>query len=202
MPCRRLGVLAFVVALVCGLAGCSSGKSVSSRSIVTQVLTFHPFVSTGPAPGITIGLKTTGDCIGSIADGGRPDTYRCFLNNTEPGHGNIIDPCFKSPNGETYVLCFQSPWDHSALEVQPTSEATGNPLASDDPWALKLTNGRECTYVTGATLLIGKMRLNYGCTNGAQLWGNPDHSKSLWTIDYQANGSKSLVRVGIITAYS
>ena len=53
------------------------------------------------------------------------------------------------------------------------------------PWAVRTASGKWCAIFTGATGQIAGMRINYGCTGGGILIGNPHRSASVpWTIFY------------------
>jgi hypothetical protein len=148
-------------------------------------------------------FQTTARCENnSEADSSRSDAYRCFLNQNEPNGSNLADPCFSDPFGGSDLLCFQSPTNLSAVEVQPTTPvAVAASSPSAPPWALKLTNRQLCVYLTGATAALGSERLNYGCQDG-DVYGIPDRSQPLWRVSYQAKGSSQLITVGVAISYT
>ena len=64
---------------------------------------------------------------------------------------------------------------------------------------------QSCGFLSGATMAIGDLRLNYGCGSSGKLglWGDPDKSKPEWTImqgPYTAKLRSQLHRVAIAKA--
>jgi hypothetical protein len=64
-----------------------------------------------------------------------------------------------------------------------------------------LRGGIACGLSTGATGTIAGLRLNYGCSNGAWLLGDPKRSTPLWRILYLPSlKSAQATPVPILTA--
>jgi hypothetical protein len=217
---RRAWTVSAIIVLVAGVAVASFFGGRASRSAgptmtstaplvttttaVTQQMTLNPFSPRGLGPGVRVVFQTTASCEnGSEADSSRADAYRCFLTQSEPNGGNIADPCFSDPFGSLgYLLCFESPVDLNAVEVEPTNAiGVGQSTPDSPPWALKLTNGQFCVFITGATAALGNERLNYGCPKG-DVYGDPDRSQPQWTVSYQPNGSSQLVSVRVAISYT
>jgi hypothetical protein len=127
----------------------------------------------------------------SIADQGAvPEAHRCF------GHGKIYDPCFDYAYNE--LECIETPWDSVSVRVRIVKESwishkhvlparpRGTPALP--PWALELTNGDRCVFLTGATgVIAGNLRLNYRCKQGT-VYGEPDRSGPVWLVSYAPGG--------------
>lgn len=170
----------------------------------TQVVIFNPFVASGPGPGVVVTFHTTAGCSpGSEGDDSRENAYRCFFDHTAPNGDGIGDPCFTNPfDPSTPLLCFISPLDLHAVQVVPDSPLHANtPSPNAGPWFLQLTNGQSCLFAQGGTEVLDNMRLNYSCPQGV-VYGDPDHSTSVWSVMYQASGSNNLIQVGVRVAYS
>ncbi|WP_151758605.1 hypothetical protein [Dictyobacter vulcani] len=141
---------------------------------------------------------SSGDCWVTSLAVPRKDTWRCMVGNS------IYDPCFSSPEQKDYVLCDASPAaDTNGLKVTltdplPASTATGG---DDKPWVLHLANGAYCTFVTGATGLVGDERINYGCTNKAFIPGFPKQG-SVWTVQELFDGQKVPVTTTVLQAWT
>lgn len=97
----------------------------------------------------------------------RPDAFRCMLDDY------IYDPCFLN-NGGGFVVCPTNPYNSfkyfnasfdntsdSILDNRYTPEQYMKKIHY--PWYIKLYDGSECSFLTGATMLIGNMRMDYGC---------------------------------------
>lgn len=124
-----------------------------------------------------VAARGRGYCWTSSLASGEGDAYRCM-------QGNLIhDPCFAPAADATEVACFRDPW-HPVTLLRLT-----RPLPKHDPtvkevlpWAIETTDGRRCTFLTGATAPMGGERINYGCTDRSFLIGGPDRSRAVWTI--------------------
>lgn len=129
---------------------------------------------------LVIAQHYTGTCwVGSIANPGRSDAWRCVSSNL------ILDPCFQ--DGGNILACVISPWNHKASLIETTTPITKKPVTintkSAPPWALELEDGQVCTLLTGTTIVIGKDRINYTCTNDRySVIGDVDRSSSIWTV--------------------
>jgi hypothetical protein len=124
-----------------------------------------------------VGTRASGSCWTASLASGAADAWRCAAGNA------IHDPCFAaSPHAKT-VVCFLDPWHPvTILALTKPLPRHGPTLAQTLPWAIETTDGRRCTYLTGATAPMGAERINYGCTDHSYLIGSPNRSKPLWTI--------------------
>jgi hypothetical protein len=195
---RALGIGALV--LLVATAGCGGNKarSESTRSAPTtrpakqgsadrtSIHLYAPFNGDSVAAGIRIRRTTAGYCwTTSIADA-RGDAFRCSSGNY------IHDPCFANQTSFAhYVLCPLYAPDAKVLRINLTKQLPSNPASGDPtrypPWAVQTTSGRWCTIITGATGQIAGMRINYGCTGGGILIGNPRRNAMTWTIFFASS---------------
>jgi hypothetical protein len=90
--------------------------------------------------------------VGSVADAGRPDGWRCVAGNA------ILDPCFASPfalSGDTDMpVCAESRFTNEVVRLtltEPLPAEANPPDPTLPPWALELANGEQCTLRGGAT---------------------------------------------------
>lgn len=81
--------------------------------------------------------------------------------------------------------------------AEPVS--VGNPDAGQTPWALELANEDRCLFISGATITVQGMRLNYQCDNG-EAYGSPGGSEPK-EFFYQPQGSSELRRVDVATVW-
>ena len=80
--------------------------------------------------------------------------------------------------------------------IYPDPAVTSEPL----PWAFELANGEQCTLATGATAAFAGMRVNYFCSGGGSILGDPDRSLPIWAVTYLAEGAvaSELVEVAVV----
>jgi hypothetical protein len=87
--------------------------------------------------------------------------------------------------------------------------APGMPAISADPaepseplpWAFELADGEQCTLATGATAAFAGMRVNYFCTGGGAILGDPDRSLPVWAVTYLAEGALASELADIAVAW-
>jgi hypothetical protein len=180
----------------------------------TQILTYTPYVNDSARPGLVI--TATDSSTDSVVD----PTLNCTavahdlapLRCISPD-GPIYDPCF--PNvAASSCLFVASPSAIAAVRVllgpptpsqgqQPSvspSSAPGESIAN--PWALDLNDGTECAFEHGAEDNVGGLRPNYRCSDGRFVFGNPDESRSEWTVQLGASQSGPLTeRTGVTSAW-
>ena len=170
----------------------------SAAALETKTQRYTPFDGDGQ---IRVDLDVTersGECWVSSGILGRDDAWRCLTGNL------IRDPCFESPVETDVVVCARSPWDTSVIRLEASLDRDDFYSWSGGWWAFKLTNGKKCHYMTGATTAVNGHRLSYFCGKngkGPFLFGGPDRSSGLWRIRYAKSSSgKGMRRVGIRTA--
>ena len=93
----------------------------------------------------------------------RSDAYRCVSDNS------IMDPCFVDPVNFSVVACAAMTPYEDAEYFKVNSEGLPNlrgqdvPADKSKPWFIKLDDGTECRFITGASALVADMRMDYGC---------------------------------------
>jgi hypothetical protein len=197
-----------VVAALCAAAvapmpvATAPAAAQSPRPVSTDVRIFAPLNGGKLAPGLAAAGPVRGKCFtASLATQGRPDAWRCSAGNT------ILDPCFESqPPGEGPLACAVSPWSSQVrlltpAEPVPRNEANQGDLLSQMPWALELADGSRCTYLTGATMAVAGMRLNYGCVGGASVIGEVYRGNPLWRVFVRPVSGAVIKQVDVRTAW-
>jgi hypothetical protein len=193
------GVLGVLLAAIVALGGHVSAASAHAG---TSIHLYAPFSGSGSASGLRIARTASGYCWTTSDTDARADAWRCFVGNY------IHDPCFaNTSHAVQYVLCPLSTPGSRVLRINLTkrlpkrSAATGDPTRFA-PWAVQTTSGRWCTILPGATGLIGGLRINYGCTGGGILLGDPKRATSTWTIFYASNfNSRQFVSTSLTAAW-
>jgi hypothetical protein len=167
----------------------------------TAVRIYFPFAAHGQiVAGLHVRRNVRGYCwVGSIVAYRRANAWRCFVGN------EIHDPCFSSKFVRDYVLCSDAPWSSAVTRIRLAKSLPYGNNPSDptrgEPWALKLASGTTCGFMQGATAFVGGKRLNYGCTNGLTLYGDPRRTRPQWTILASHPHSHRLAPVGITVAW-
>jgi hypothetical protein len=164
----------------------------------TQAEVFQPFAHGRPTVQIH---HASGACFsGSIASP-RRDAWRCLIGNA------IADPCFSSRSAHGIVVC-PDPSVRTGVEIRltkPLPRHLGNhaaPSLTLAPWLIEIAGGRRCQPLTGTSVAIGAVRMNYGCSGGLGLWGQPRRSTKPWTILAARPSAKHLdARRAIVRAW-
>jgi hypothetical protein len=185
-----------------------------AATYATQILTYTPYVNDSPRPGLVI----------SATDSSTDSLVDPVLNCTAAAHdltplrcispnGPIYDPCFPnlaassclfvaSPSATTAVrvlLAAPKPLQPLQPSVRPSS-APGESIAN--PWALDLNDGTQCVFEHGAEDNVGGLRPNYRCSDGRFVFGNPDESRSEWSVQLGASQDGPLTeRIGVTDAW-
>lgn len=174
--------------------------SIASGS--TEVRIVQPFSPEGIVPTYRVVSDESGSCWQGSSSTHRREAWRCKAQS------RILDPCIESPFGATKdtVACPLGPFTNEVAILrltEPLPINMANRFSGSDgpPWALRLSNGDECRFITGATTVVAGLRLNYQCTSGAFVFGDPDRSRPEWSIFYQTRGSSELVRQPVRTSY-
>jgi hypothetical protein len=141
--------------------------------------------------GYSVAAKVSGSCWTGSLTASRPDAWRCMA-----GH-EIHDPCFAPAANASVVYCpdFRAPKHLLAMALtKPLPLEQGNhgaPSASRTPTQLTLAGGVTCSFTSGATGVVGGMRINYGCSDGRMLLGEVDRSSPRWRIYAIPRGDSS-----------
>lgn len=171
---RWLGPLV-ALAVVAGAGGAVASVLLRTEHTVRLAV----FTARGTlAPRFRIAARGHGYCWTASLAAQTPHAYRCFEGN------EIFDPCFAASAQARSVACFTSPWQPvTLLALTRRLPRTASPPPGPQlPWAIVTSDGRHCVYMTGATAPVGGERINYGCTNGSYLVGDPDTREPLWRI--------------------
>jgi hypothetical protein len=154
----------------------------------TQEITYQPFTTTGGIdPNLRVTVRATGSCIRYGVTG--RSQYRCFAN---PPAGGIYDPCFVGPLGATSPLvCPSDPVTPDVVAFSATATTGEAPMTSAHPWAMQLSGGQVCLFVSAAWGGLGP----YTCqTQPNPIWADcrsPQPSQPWWTTDCQAQQTDS-----------
>ena len=111
-------------------------------------------------------------------------------------------PVLCRTNNPVLLLCAHDPSDATVVRVTPTQPlpvavAGGRDPTSGLPWTLVLTDGDRCGLITGGTNLVAALRLNYGCADGGDVYGDPNRSTPLWRVYFTAKGAVNLHQVQV-----
>lgn len=136
----------------------------------TEVITFTPPTTTSNT--------VSGNCFSTSIASTRSDAWRCMAGNV------IYDPCFSIPNNTKQVVCVRNPLEPSndvTMNLTQPLPAAQNVASQDQhPWFLQLADGTFCNFFTGATGGVNGERINYGCSDGWVIVGNPQ-TGTVWT---------------------
>lgn len=187
-----------LAALICALLLAATTAATTTK---TTVSFFRPWTSNGLRHGFTVAHKAAGSCWTNSLTTGRPDAWRCFIGN------DIYDPCFEWTPQSLVAACAETPFTQRVvlLNLKKPLPASGNTTTAmlqpkDEPWGLRLTDGDECSFESGATDVVNGERMNYECRGSGWIVGFPDRSKPLWIAKKIVWPKKHVAGVGIATA--
>ena len=118
------------------------------------------------------------------------------------------------------MACATEPWATDVVRFRLTeplprekedAAAPGDPVAAVEeadadpwelPWALELANGKRCTLLTGASVVLAGERLQYGCEGGGSVLGEMDREQPVWAVDYLADGAVATTLVDVTVAWA
>lgn len=173
------------------IATLSTSKNVATIAFfpLTKVVFFRP-------SGIRGTLNTPADCWETSLAAPRANAWRCIVKN------RIYDPCFSTSAHAHYVICDADPSSHThGLKVRLAHALPPSTLSSGtQAWMVRLLDGSVCSFLTGATDLFDGERLNYGCTNGSWLVGNP-RTGAVWMVKELKKGLSQLVMTPVVEAW-
>jgi hypothetical protein len=72
----------------------------------------------------------------------------------------------------------------------------------DLPWAVELANGDRCTLLGGTLTVVAGQTAHYGCEDGGVVFGEVNHVRPLWTVNYLAEGDAASTLVDVVAAWS
>jgi hypothetical protein len=146
----------------------------------TQEITYQPFTATGTVdPSLRVTARVTGTCL----TGDAKHSYRCFDTGTAAG---VYDPCFAGSRGTAAPLvCPVNPAIGDVVEFTATS-VTGPPLTTARPWAMQLTGGQVCVFVSAAWGGLGPYDCQFGNASATPAdCRPPKSSQPWWTVECQ-----------------
>jgi len=192
------------VAIVAVFAGGSPGVLRAQPAAAPTALRVYAAFGVGALrPGVEVVARVTGECFAaSLADQTREDAWRCMSAN------RILDPCFDGFDGDRMVMaCPESPWTSRITLLAPVKEparalANHADIGGGLPWALELTSGARCVFLTGATALMAGMRINYGCVGSAQsVLGDVDRLLPQWRVFVDGGQGVTVQLQGVAVAW-
>jgi len=189
-----LGMLVLALAVPAGGA-----RTAAATSGATHVIRYAPAAANGAlAAGYRVTSRVRGSCwTGSIA-AQRADAWRCMVGN------DIHDPCYAASTSARVVYCPTSNITRllaiALTKPLPLDQANRGGTAQALPTMIRLVGGATCWFETGASGAIGNMRMNYDCSDGRVLVGEPDRRAPLWRIRAARNGSRTTTFATIDTA--
>jgi hypothetical protein len=185
----------------------------------TDVRYLLPFTPDGLNPGLTATVTEDAICgFDSSTALDRPDAWDC-----QDADGQIYDPCFENPfippDQPALVACFDSPFTTDVVVLTLTEPlmrqkealdaGTGMAQAADVsidpwdlPWAVELANGDRCTLLGGTLTVVAGQTAHYGCEDGGVVFGEVNHVRPLWTVNYLAEGDAASTLVDVVAAWS
>lgn len=176
--------------------------SAFAQATATNIQTFHPFGAQGVNPSLKVANQVSGYCWSPSVANGRQNTWRCMAGNA------VLDPCFSDNAAqEKRLVCVKSPTDTSVTLLQltkplPKAKDRNFNIKKTMPWAIELTDGNFCTYMTGGTTVVMNKRMNYGCNNGGYLFGDIARKGHVWQTYFSQQGTKDDMKlVPIKTAW-
>jgi hypothetical protein len=186
----RIALAAFAALVLVATAGATAQT--------TRVKIYRPLIGGDLSPALHFTRKTEGSCFSGSAADPRADAWRCSIGNT------IVDPCFSDPRAHTWVACptTGTPFGLGVIRLKltkplPAKLANHGIAGQGKPWAVKLADGKVCTFLTGATFVFHGKRANYGCTKTTFLAGSPNRSSPTWTITL-GTGKTSPPKIAVI----
>ncbi len=158
----------------------SNASTTTTEPVPTQQITYQPFTASGAIdPNLRVTSRVTGTCL----TGESSRSYRCFGASGDAG---IYDPCYASPLVTAAPLvCPSNPAIGEVVELTATSLPAPAPATTTRPWAMELSNGQVCSFVSAAWNGLGP----YNCETGnTPMWADcrePQSAQPWWTTECQ-----------------
>jgi hypothetical protein len=162
----------------------------AASPVATKVTRFSP-------SGIRGSLDMAADCWETSLAASRADAWRCIVVNT------IYDPCFSTNGQKDYVICDAKPdGDERGLKVRLAHALPEREFRHvTQAWMMRLVDGTLCSFITGATGLVGKERINYGCSDGSEIVGMPK-MESVWLVKEIKKGQSQAIVTAVREAWT
>jgi eukaryotic-like serine/threonine-protein kinase len=186
------------------IAPASSAQTTTSAPTTrtaTKEIIYAPWQSDGRLANFEVTATASGTCWeGSLAASGRSDAWRCSAGNL------VLDPCFSNALQPTapQLVCPDSLSAGTLFNLTAPRDPryVNKDVPGVQPWAMALTTGQLCNVITGAAGAVGRLRINYACTGGLFLYGDPDRTTTPWRIFSAKQGNPTLEQVDIATVYN
>jgi hypothetical protein len=153
-------IAGFTLWLVLGCSGAGDSRQ-------TEVIIF------APAEAANI---TDGSCFAPSIAVTRQGAWRCTAGNL------LYDPCFGRTDAME-VVCVTDPSKlDEAVKIRLADPLPQVPqaLGRGRPWFVETSDGLTCGFLTGATGEVNGQRVNYRCSDGSYLIGDPT-PETTWT---------------------
>jgi hypothetical protein len=150
----------------------------------TKVVDVRPVDGRGePVAGFTVARTLSGGACSGFGGTFGSEIVQGALTCTF-GHG-LYDPCWQEGQGDvTRVLCMPDAWRRSVTRIilrRPANHQRTD--GSRTLWGLTLTSGAQCAYYRTGTSDVHGQRVNFGCTDGRELLGDPVRRRGQqWTF--------------------
>lgn len=152
----------------------------------TQIITFYPSGYTGE--------EHNGYCWTNSLVLWRSDAWRCASGNM------IYDPCFSIEGLSQAVICGATPWNGGVgfkLNLTEPLPINNRIPDIDYAWSYILEDGVSCGYMGGATWSFDGERVNFYCSDGWYIIGDPDVGQ-LWKVKKVLLSSNNLPEAYIV----
>jgi hypothetical protein len=158
-------VSALITGLTLWLALCCSGAGDGRK---TEVVIF--------APPAEVANVTDGSCFAPSVVVTQQGAWRCSAGNL------LYDPCFGRTDAMEVVCVIDPSKPDEAVKIRLANRLPQIPQAPHTarPWFVETNDGVTCSFLTGATGEVNGQRVNYKCSDGSYLLGDPTRDTT-WT---------------------
>lgn len=164
----------------------------------TDVVEYRPWSGSRAAASLRT-TSASGSCWATSTVSRRQDAYRCSTVDDL-----LYDPCFTSVSAAAQVVCPVAQSKAVLLALTGALPSPSPPKAEGkaDLFLLVLTTGLQCSGFTGNAVAVGGMNARFACDDHKTLlYGDPDTSGPLWTIQAAVGEVAPLRSVTIVKAY-
>ena len=149
------------------------GAEVMQATTITETVPLSQTAVVPFVPAVPEGQPQEGSCWTNSLSVPRDDAWRCMVGN------QIHDPCFLAADGKT-IVCDANPVTDEPGFVLKLTQPLPTPDVPEaaksamqyNGWLIELTDGSDCSFMTGATAGIDGERINYGCSDGKDILGD------------------------------
>ncbi|HEX5120059.1 MAG TPA: hypothetical protein VFW65_33135 [Pseudonocardiaceae bacterium] len=191
-------------------AACSTYSTISSapvgQAVATKVTVINPWVNHQIAKGFTVINDPPMACFQGSQYSDRADAISCNRSGGNDLNGDNTDPCFVDPNEDMpdSVACPVSPTTVIVAKFTPVDliHSGVSTSVSRTAWLIVLKGGDACRSTSSIGIdPRGKLNLMMQCHSGAFVWGTPNTSKAIWTVDVSRTETSPLVVTQVTNAY-